>query len=136
MAPAAGTRDACPSGRSLLISSSPRRDHHISSRISKTKSFSFPQSSGCHHLPHCCQTMGSNKWMVWLALGQGCGILQLVSKTPVQNLSRARESSMTFLSCPQPFIPASQTLLAELVFVIDSGLVSFPKLGLFLFLPR
>nr|XP_031326780.1 metalloproteinase inhibitor 4 isoform X3 [Camelus dromedarius]XP_031326781.1 metalloproteinase inhibitor 4 isoform X3 [Camelus dromedarius] len=40
-APAAGTRDICPSGRSLLTSSSLRRDCHIPSRVLKTKPFSF-----------------------------------------------------------------------------------------------
>lgn len=107
MAPAAGTRDTWPSGRNMSTSFSPSADqwppHSFGSPEDQPSSPSL-QSSGCHHRPHRCQPMGNTKWR---ALEQGWGMLQLVSSTPAQNLSNARESSMTFLSSPRPFSPAS-----------------------------
>lgn len=71
MAPAAGTRDACTLGRSLLTLSSPRRDYHILQESWRPSHLPSLQSPGCHHLPYHCQITGSTKWVVRPALGQG-----------------------------------------------------------------
>lgn len=115
MAPAAGTRAACPSGRSLLTSSSPSRGQWSS------YSFKHPEaqasspslwSSGCHHLPHHCQPANGKYQVDGLASVRiGMGHVTACAQMPAQHLSRTRESNMTLLASLQPISPASQTLL-------------------------
>lgn len=110
MAAVAGTRDACPSGRSLLTSSSPRTDRHNPLRVPKTKPFSF--LAGRWLSPRASWMPDKGKYQVdgvaSMRAGMGHVAACVQDPSPEHVGPRTRESSRTFLSHPQPFIPASE----------------------------